>query len=74
MSPANKLERLTQNLAQIDAASTARVRLAKLFAEGTFVEIDAFAKAMGDGDTVVSGYGTVDGSTVFAFAQDRAAS
>ncbi len=74
MSPANKLERLTQNLAQIDAASTARVRLAKLFDEGTFVEIDAFAKAMGDGDTVVSGYGTVDGSTVFAFAQDRAAS
>ncbi len=70
MSPANKLERLTQNLSQIDPASAARVRLAKLFDEGTFVEIDAFAMAMGNAGAAVIGYGTVDGSTVFAFAQD----
>lgn len=70
MSPANNLERFTQNLIQIDPASAARVRLAKLFDEGTFVEIDAFAMAMGDAGAVVTGYGMIDGSTVFAFAQD----
>lgn len=70
MSPANQLERLTQNLSQLDPASAARVRLARLFDEDTFVEIDAFAAAMGNAGTVVTGYGTIDGRTVFAFAQD----
>ncbi|MDD4565244.1 MAG: acyl-CoA carboxylase subunit beta [Eubacteriales bacterium] len=59
---------------------TARERLDLLFDEGSFVEIDVFVshrcnnfdmadkKAPGDG--VVTGYGTVDGRVVFAFAQD----
>ena len=59
---------------------TARERMDILFDEGSFVELDVFVshrstnfdmadkKAPGDG--VVTGYGTVDGRLVFAFAQD----
>lgn len=59
---------------------TARERLDVLFDEGSFIEIDVFVshrcnnfdmpdkKAPGDG--VVSGYGTVEGRLVFAYAQD----
>jgi len=59
---------------------TARERLNLLFDEGSFVEIDAFVKhrctefGMQDvdapGEGVVTGYGTVDGRLVYAFAQD----
>ncbi|MCR5482610.1 MAG: methylmalonyl-CoA carboxyltransferase [Clostridia bacterium] len=59
---------------------TARERLNVLFDEGSFVEMDVFVshrctnfdmadkKAPGDG--VVTGYGTIDGRLVFAYAQD----
>lgn len=59
---------------------TARERLNLLFDAGSFVEIDAFVthrsanfnmpntKAPGEG--VVTGYGTVDGRLVYAYAQD----
>jgi len=59
---------------------TARERLELLFDPGTFREIDRFVthrctdfdmdKKQFLGDAVVTGYGTVDGRTVFAFAQD----
>lgn len=59
---------------------TARERIALLFDEGSFVEIDTFVHHrsnnfnMGEteapGDGVVTGYGTVDGRLVYAFAQD----
>lgn len=59
---------------------TARERIALLFDEGSFVEIDVFvshrcnnfdmAKTEAPGDGVVTGYGTVDGRLVFAYAQD----
>lgn len=58
---------------------TARERLLKLFDEGSFVEVDAFVKAKenavsGDAKTpaegVVSGYGSVGGRLVYAYAQD----
>lgn len=59
---------------------TARERLAMLFDEGSFVEIDAFvthrctefdmAKTNAPGEGVVTGYGTVDGRLVYAYAQD----
>ncbi len=59
---------------------TARERLNVLFDEDSFVEMDVFVshrctnfdmadkKAPGDG--VVTGYGTIDGRLVFAYAQD----
>lgn len=59
---------------------TARERLALLFDEGSFEEIDTFVShrcqnfgmysVSAPGDGVVTGYGKVEGRTVFAFAQD----
>ncbi len=59
---------------------TARERIAMLLDEGSFVEMDKYARhrsnAFGQeqnrpyGDGVVTGYGTVDGRTVALFAQD----
>src|SRR5512134_2920861 len=59
---------------------TARERLDMLLDEGSFVEMDKYARhrsnAFGQeknrpyGDGVVTGYGTVDGRTVAVFAQD----
>ena len=59
---------------------TARERLGLLFDEGSFVEIDAFVKHRctefgmqevdAPGEGVVSGYGTVEGRLVYAYAQD----
>lgn len=59
---------------------TARERIALLFDEGSFVEMDTFvshrsnnfdmAHTKAPGDGVVTGYGNVDGRLVFAFAQD----
>jgi len=59
---------------------TARERLHLLFDEGTFVETDAFIKHRCtnfgmdkmdlDAESVVTGYGQVDGRVVFAFSQD----
>lgn len=59
---------------------TARERIERLFDEGTFVELDQFVthrcvnfgmetKEL-PGEGVVTGYGTVDGRLVYAFAQD----
>ncbi len=60
--------------------STARERIDLLLDEGTFVELDKFVThrcndfGMQDskipGDGVVTGYGKVDGRTVYVFAQD----
>ena len=59
---------------------TARERIAILLDEGTFIEMDKYARhrsnAFGQeqhrpyGDGVVTGYGQVDGRTVAVFAQD----
>jgi len=59
---------------------TARERLGRLFDEGSFVEMDKFVEhrcvnfgmdqAEVPGEGVVTGYGMVNGRTVFAFAQD----
>ncbi|HKE63421.1 MAG TPA: acyl-CoA carboxylase subunit beta, partial [Micromonosporaceae bacterium] len=59
---------------------TARERIAMLLDEGSFVELDEFARHRSTnfdmaetrpyGDGVVTGYGTVDGRTVCVFAQD----
>lgn len=62
---------------------TARERLAVLFDTGSFVELDKFVehrctnfdmdKTEIPGEGVVTGYGTVNGRTVFAYAQDFSA-
>ncbi len=59
---------------------TARERIDLLLDEGTFVELNPFiehrctdfglAEKKGSGDGVVTGYGKIDGRTVFVFSQD----
>jgi methylmalonyl-CoA decarboxylase subunit alpha len=59
---------------------SARERLEYFFDEGSFIELDAFVKnrctrfgmdKMGfEGESVVTGYGRVDGRLVYAFSQD----
>ena len=59
---------------------TARERINMLFDEGTFVELDMFMKHRCTnfgmekkempGEGVVTGYGTIDGRLVYAYAQD----
>ena len=59
---------------------TARERISLLFDEGSFIELDKFVehrctnfgmdKVEIPGEGVVTGYGKVNGRTVFAFAQD----
>jgi methylmalonyl-CoA decarboxylase subunit alpha len=62
---------------------TARERLAVLFDEGTFVELDKFVEHRCTnfdmenteipGEGVITGYGNVNGRTAFAYAQDFSA-
>lgn len=59
---------------------TARERLTMLFDEGSFTELDKFVshrcvnfgmeKTKTPGEGVVTGYGTIDGRLVYAYAQD----
>lgn len=72
-------------LAKVKATGrlTARERIARLFDEGSFVEFDKFVthrctnfgmdKVEIPGEGVVTGYGKVNGRTVFAYAQDFSA-
>lgn len=58
--------------------NTARERISKLFDEGSFVETDAFvcsnfsldSENKPSAEGVVTGYGSVDGRLVYAYAQD----
>lgn len=58
---------------------TARERIAMLFDQGSFIEVDAFVTQRYDNiggvenapaEGVVTGYGTVDGRLVYAYSQD----
>jgi methylmalonyl-CoA decarboxylase alpha subunit len=90
----NKLEDLRERRAKINAGGgakriekqhakgklSARERIALLFDEGTFVELDAFVKHRctnfgmekvdAPAEGVVTGYGQVEGRLVYAYAQD----
>ena len=48
----------------------ARKTLVALFDASSFSELDAYATEDPNAAGVITGYGTVGGSTVFAFAQD----
>lgn len=70
MSPKSRLEILSEQSGKLDRESVAYARLDQLFDEGSFVELDAFAKAGCESAGVVTGYGMVNGGSVFAFSQD----
>ncbi len=50
--------------------SKALQRLEAIFDDGSFAQIDAFAKSAGGDVEVAAGYGTVNGCAVYAFSQD----
>lgn len=52
-------------------SSKAKERLASLFDEGMYTEIDAGVKNSDDYTGVITAYGYVDGSPVYAFSQDK---
>ena len=49
---------------------TARERVAKLFDEGSFVEVGVFTAAKESAASVITGYGLVDERPVYVYAQD----
>ena len=50
--------------------SDARKRLEAFFDDGEFTELDKFLSAEGEASSVVTGFGTVNGTSVYVFAQD----
>ena len=70
------LESNMQRLADYQAAEAendARKRLNALFDPDTFEETDAFAMAGDRQSGVITGFGYVEGSPVYAYAQDNTA-
>ena len=53
--------------------SEAKKRLLSFFDEGTFTEIDGFAKSADRDVEAVAGFGTVNGVCAYAFSQDSSA-
>lgn len=70
MTYQSKLEQLEQKKTACRKSSPARDRMAALFDEGTFVELDTFAAGEEGSAGVVTGYGCVEGDVVYAFSQD----
>lgn len=66
MAFSKTLAEMEQNVPDSDA----RKRLTALFDEDSFRELDKFMSADGELSSVVSGYGTIFGGTVYAYAQD----
>lgn len=65
-----KLAKLEEVKAACKTASPARERITALFDEGTFTELDGFVACGNEGVGVITGYGSIDGSIVYAFSQD----
>ncbi|MDD6033593.1 MAG: carboxyl transferase domain-containing protein [Oscillospiraceae bacterium] len=65
-----KLAKLEEVKSACQTASPARERITALFDEGTFVELDGFVACGSEGVGVITGYGAVEGSIVYAFSQD----
>lgn len=70
MSAESKMDALQKALGALDKNAPARKRLNALFDTDSFVELDGLAKVGGESAGVVTGYGAIDGSPVFAFSQD----
>ena len=66
----SKLAKLEEVKAVCQTASAARERITALFDEGTFVETSGFVACGDAGVGVITGYGSIDGSIVYAFSQD----
>ena len=56
---------------EINGENSAYRLLGVLFDEGSFVELGAYVSGSASSEGVVTGYGTVDGRLVYAYAQDN---
>lgn len=68
MSTTDSLSRFSSEVAAL-SNSNARSRLAMLFDNGCYTEIDRFAKNNGNECEVVAAFGEVNGTIVYAYAQ-----
>lgn len=66
----DKIMSLAEARKEARKAVPARERLTALFDPDTFVEVGALVKNGCDGASVITGYGLVEGSPVYAFSQD----
>jgi acetyl-CoA carboxylase carboxyltransferase component len=73
----DKITRLQQRKQQLEELSksengkkSARSKINLLFDDGSFIELGAFVSEKAATEGVITGYGTVDGRLVYAYAQD----
>lgn len=65
----NKNDVLSKAVSEVEA-SKGYMRLQKLFDDATFTQVDAFAKSEGGYAEAVTGYGYINGTGVYAIAQN----
>ena len=65
----NKNDVLSKAVSEVEA-SKGYMRLQKLFDDATFTQVDAFAKSEGGYAEAVAGYGYINGTGVYAIAQN----
>jgi len=70
MATESTIAKLAEIKNETQKSSPARKRLTYLFDEGVFTELDAFTKAGENLAGVITAYGFVEGSPVYAFSQD----
>lgn len=66
MAFSKTLAEMEKNIPESDA----RKRLSAFFDDGMFNELDKFLSAEGEASSVITGFGSVDGTSVYVFAQD----
>ena len=66
----NSLSKLADIKNELSASTSARKRLTYLYDDGAFTELDMFTKQGDLSCGVVTAFGYVDGSPVYAFSQD----
>lgn len=66
----DSVSKLASLKAETFKATPARERLAYLFDEGAFTELDAYSRAGESATGVITAYGYVEGDPVYAFSQD----
>ncbi len=70
MASESTIAKLAEIKRKVQTTSPARQRLTNLYDEGVFTELDSFTKAGEDLAGVVTAYGYIEGSPVYAFSQD----
>lgn len=70
MALENTLSKLADMKNELSSSTSARQRLTYLYDDGAFTELDMFTKQGDSSCGVITAFGYVDGSPVYAFSQD----